>query len=54
MVGENLTRWLGFRFQQIHCIDVKLKDNVGRAIIEYVNHTAIENLVLGASKIHFH
>ncbi|XP_057252163.1 U-box domain-containing protein 52 [Beta vulgaris subsp. vulgaris] len=37
--------------KDIRCIDVTLKDNdVGRALIEYANYAAIENLVLGASK----
>lgn len=38
-------------FNQIRCVDVTLKDSdVGRALIEYANYAAIENLVLGASK----
>ncbi|XP_056699455.1 U-box domain-containing protein 35-like [Spinacia oleracea] len=37
--------------KDIRCIDITLKDNdVGRALIEYANYAAIENLVLGVSR----
>lgn len=39
--------------QQIQCIDVILEDtDIAKSLTEYVNYTAIENLVLGAPSRH--
>lgn len=44
---ENLLRF------QIHCHDVVIEDtDITKAITEYISHTAIENLVLGAPTKH--
>lgn len=35
---------------QIHCRDILLEDtDVAKALIEFITHSAIENLVVGAS-----